>query len=141
VGARRGITPRQCWFPTGAIAPVRTRSSVGGRSVPAVQPPVAKREPFVREVQGDRVVDEWHWLKNVDDPDTVAYLQAENAYTETMTERLQPLRDTLYEEIKARVQETDLSVPVKRGPWWYVSRTEEGKQYPIFCRRPGPDDE
>src|SRR5262249_54451570 len=76
-----------------------------------------------------------------DDPDTLAYLEAENAYTAAMTERLLPLQSTLFDEIKARVQETDLSVPDKRGPWWYLSRTEEGKQYPIFCRRAAPDDE
>jgi oligopeptidase B len=58
-----------------------------------------------------------------------------------MTEHLGPLRDRLFDEIKARVQETDMSVPSKRGPWWYVSRTEEGKQYPIICRRATPSDE
>src|SRR6476620_1618157 len=106
-----------------------------------MQPPVAKRVPFVREMHGDRVVDEWHWLVDRDDPDSIAYLEAENAYTDAMTEPLEPLCATLFEEIKARVQETDLSVPVRRGPWWYVSRTEEGKQYPTLCRRPAPDDE
>jgi oligopeptidase B len=80
-------------------------------------------------------------LLDRDDPDTVAYLEAENAYTEAQTEHLGPLRERLFDEIKARVQETDLSVPARRGPWWYVTRTEEGKQYPIFCRRPAPDDE
>jgi oligopeptidase B len=106
-----------------------------------MRPPVAKRQPHVREVHGDRVVDEWYWLRDNDDRDAIAYLEAENAYTDALTERLAPLRADLFEEIKARVQETDLSVPVRRGPWWYVSRTEEGKQYPILCRRPGPDDE
>src|SRR4051812_31625844 len=106
-----------------------------------MQPPAAKRVPFVRDVHGDRVVDEWHWLCDSDDPDAIAYLEAENAYTDAMSEPLAGLRATLFEEIKAHVQETDLSVPVRRGPWWYVTRTEEGKQYPIVCRRPGPDDE
>src|SRR3954452_20965299 len=103
--------------------------------------PGAKRVPFVRDVHGHRVVDEWHWLGDSDDPDAIAYLEAENAYTDAMSEPLAPLRATLFEEIKARVQEEGLSVPVRRGRWWYVTRTEEGKQYPVVCRRPEPDDE
>ncbi|MEY2452198.1 MAG: oligopeptidase [Acidimicrobiaceae bacterium] len=103
--------------------------------------PVAPRKPHVRKVHGDETVDDYYWLLDRDDPDTIAYLEAENAYTAEQTEHLGPMRDRLFEEIKARVQETDLSVPTRRGPWWYVTRTEEGKQYPIFCRRPAPDDE
>ncbi|MEY2433743.1 MAG: oligopeptidase [Acidimicrobiaceae bacterium] len=103
--------------------------------------PVAPRKPHVRKVHGDETVDDYYWLLDRDDPDTIAYLEAENAYTEAQTDHLAPLRDRLFEEIKARVQETDLSVPTRRGPWWYVTRTEEGKQYPIFCRRPAPHDE
>ena len=103
--------------------------------------PVAPRKPHVRTVHGEETVDDYYWLLDRDDPDTVAYLEAENAYTEQQTDHLGPLRDRLFEEIKARVQETDLSVPTRRGPWWYVTRTEEGQQYPIFCRRPSPDDE
>ncbi len=103
--------------------------------------PVAKRVPHVRNVHGDETVDDWYWLVDRDDPDTVPYLEAENAFTDAGTEHLGALRERLFEEIKARVQETDLSVPVRRGPWWYVTRTEEGKQYPKLCRRPTPDDE
>ena len=103
--------------------------------------PVAPRKPHVRKIHGDETVDDYYWLLDRDDSDTIAYLEAENAYTEAQTEHLGPLRDRLFEEIKARVQETDLSVPARRGAWWYVTRTEEGKQYPIFCRRPSPDDE
>jgi len=105
------------------------------------QPPVAPRKPHVRSVHGDDTSDDYYWLLDRDDPDTVAYLEAENEYTAAQTEHLAPLRTRLFDEIKARVQETDLSVPTKRGPWWYVTRTEEGQQYPIFCRRPAPDDE
>jgi oligopeptidase B len=92
-------------------------------------------------MHGDETVDEWHWLVDRDDPDTKAYLEAENAFTEAGTAHLESLRERLFEEIKARVKQTDLSVPVRRGPWWYVTRTEEGKQYPTLCRRPGPEDE
>jgi oligopeptidase B len=103
--------------------------------------PIAPRKPRVRKVHGDETIDDYYWLLDRDDPDTITYLEAENAFTAAQTEHLGPLRERLFEEIKARVQETDLSVPSRRGPWWYVSRTEEGKQYPIFCRRPAPDDE
>jgi oligopeptidase B len=103
--------------------------------------PVAPRKSHVRRVHDDETVDEYYWLLDRDDPDTIAYLDAENAYTATQTEHLALLRDRLFEEIKARVQETDLSVPTRRGPWWYLTRTEEGKQYSIFCRRPAPHDE
>jgi oligopeptidase B len=103
--------------------------------------PIAPRKPHVRKVHGDETVDDYYWLLDRDDPETITYLEAENAYTEAQTEHLAPLRERLFEEIKARVQETDLSVPTRRGPWWYVTRTEEGKQYPIFCRRPAPHDE
>ncbi len=102
-------------------------------------PPIAKRVPHTRTVHGDTTVDDWYWLLDRDDPDTIAYLTAENAYTDAMTAHLAPLREQLFEEIKARVQETDLSVPAKHGPWWYLTRTEEGRQYPIVCRRPDAD--
>jgi len=102
------------------------------------EPPTAKRVPHVRRIHGDETVDEWYWLLDRDDPDTVAYLEAENAYTDAATAHLAPLRERLFEEIKSHVQETDLSVPVRHGPWWYVSRTEEGKQYPVLCRRTDP---
>src|SRR5947208_2881130 len=104
-------------------------------------PPVAPRKSHVRSVHGEDTVDDYYWLLDRDDPDTRAYLEAENDYTAAQTEHLAPLRERLFDEIKARVQETDLTVPTKRGPWWYVTRTEEGQQYPIFCRRPSPDDE
>jgi oligopeptidase B len=81
------------------------------------------------------VVDEYAWLQNKDDPETVAYLEAENAYTEESTAHLSKLRDTLFNEIKTRTRETDLSVPTRKGGFWYYSRTVEGKQYGIHCRR------
>jgi oligopeptidase B len=105
------------------------------------EPPVAKRVPHVRRIHDEETADDWYWLIDRDDPDTVAYLEAENAFTEVGTADLAGLREQLFEEIKARVQETDLSVPVRRGPWWYVTRTEEGMQYPKLCRRPEQDDE
>ncbi|MFI5956813.1 S9 family peptidase [Cryptosporangium sp. NPDC051539] len=96
--------------------------------------PVAKKVPFVRSFHGDDVSDEYAWLADKDDPDTLPYLNAENAYTAEATAHLEGLRETLFDEIKRRTQETDLSVPSRKGDWWYFSRTEEGKQYGIHCR-------
>jgi oligopeptidase B len=99
------------------------------------QPPVAKRVPATRSHHGQTVTDEYAWLAAKDDPDTVAYLTAENSYAEARTAHLAQLRETVFQEIKARTQETDLSVPTRKGGWWYYTRTVEGQQYGIHCRR------
>ncbi|MDY7106498.1 MAG: S9 family peptidase [Actinomycetota bacterium] len=109
------------------------------RNTPSA-PPIAKKVPVERTVHGDTVVDPYSWLRDREDPDVLAYLEAENAWTEAVLEPTAALRDQLFEEIRSRVQETDLSVPVRRGTWWYQTRTEEGLQYPIFCRRPAAAD-
>lgn len=107
---------------------------------PAV-PPVAKRVDAARTLHGDTSVDPYAWLRDRDDPDTIAYLEAENAYCEAATTHLQPLRDEIFAEIKARTQETDVSAPVRDGDWWYYTRTEEGKQYSIHCRQRSEEDD
>ncbi|WP_326550920.1 S9 family peptidase [Micromonospora sp. NBC_01813] len=104
-------------------------------------PPAAKRVPTERTHHGDTVVDEYAWLAVKDDPDTIAYLQAENAYTEGATAHLAALRETLFNETKRRTQETDLSVPTRKGGYWYYTRTVEGRQYGIQCRRQVRPDE
>ncbi|HET8684849.1 MAG TPA: S9 family peptidase [Micromonosporaceae bacterium] len=98
-------------------------------------PPVAKRVPTERVHHGDTVLDDYAWLRAKDDPDTIAYLKAENAYTEAATGHLGRLREALFDEIRQRTQETDLSVPARKGGYWYYTRTVEGKQYGIRCRR------
>ncbi|MET8340425.1 S9 family peptidase [Streptosporangium canum] len=97
-------------------------------------PPTAKKVPSERVHHGDTVVDDYAWLTVKDDPETVAYLEAENAYTQQATSHLKPLQETIFQEIKDRTLETDLSVPTRKNGWWYYSRTEEGKQYGIQCR-------
>lgn len=97
-------------------------------------PPTAKKVPSERVHHGDTVVDDYAWLTVKDDPETVAYLEAENAYTREATAHLKTLQETIFQEIKGRTLETDLSVPVRKNGWWYYSRTEEGKQYGIQCR-------
>ena len=83
---------------------------------------------------GDTFVDPYEWLRDKDDPAVVAHLEAENAYAEAVTAELEPLRQEIFEEIRARTQQTDLSVPVASGSWWYYSRSQEGQQYGIECR-------
>ncbi|MFY1688589.1 S9 family peptidase [Plantactinospora sp. WMMB782] len=103
--------------------------------------PVAKRVPTERAHHGDTVIDEYAWLADKDDPDTISYLNAENAYTEQTTARLGLLRETLFNETKRRTKETDLSVPTRKNGHWYYTRTVEGEQYGIHCRRSVRDDE
>jgi oligopeptidase B len=98
-------------------------------------PPIARRVPTERTHHGDTVTDDFAWLAAKDDPRTITYLDAENAYTEQATAHLAALRDTLFEETKARTQETDLSVPTRKGGHWYYTRTAQGRQYGIQCRR------
>ena len=98
-------------------------------------PPTAKRVPAKRTHHGDTVIDDYAWLTDPKDPETIAYLEAENTYTEGMTAHLADLRADVFDEIKTRTQETDLSVPVRKGEWWRYTRVVEGQQYPIYCRR------
>jgi oligopeptidase B len=102
---------------------------------PPASPPRAARRPTVLSLHGDERVDDWYWLRDRDDPDTTAYLEAENAYTEAMTAHTAGLQERLYDEIRRRIQETDESAPVPHGRYWYLRRTVEGLQYPIHCRR------
>lgn len=102
---------------------------------PEAVPPSAKRVPAKRTHHGDTVIDDYAWLTDPKDPETIAYLEAENAYTKAMTAGLADLRAAVFDEIKARTQETDLSVPVRKSEWWRYSRMVEGQQYPIHCRR------
>jgi oligopeptidase B len=123
--------------------PVTTTPSARAAAPAAARPvpPQAQRIPSERTYHGDTFVDEFAWLADKKNPETIAYLEAENAYTEAMTAGQAELREAVFREIKARTQETDLSVPARMGSWWYYTRTEEGKQYQVYCRRAvRPDD-
>ena len=96
--------------------------------------PVAKRVDHVHHRPTGDVVDPYAWLRDRDDPDTVAYLEAENAHTATWYDARVGLVDELFEEIRSRIQETDVSAPVPVDDWFYVARTVEGLSYPIHCR-------
>ncbi|HEY3941405.1 MAG TPA: S9 family peptidase [Acidimicrobiales bacterium] len=103
--------------------------------------PDPERRPTVLSDHGEDRVDDWYWLAERDDPAVMAHLRAENAYAEAVTAPLDPLRRQLFEEMVARIAQSDLAVPVRRGPWWYYQRTAEGAGYPIHCRRPARADQ
>jgi oligopeptidase B len=103
----------------------------------AQQPPVARRIPKVDTLHGEVRVDDYYWLREKTNPEVMRYLEAENAYAEAMTRHLEPLREQLYAEMLGRIKETDLSVPYREGGYWYYTRTEQGKSYPVYCRRKG----
>ncbi len=105
-------------------------------------PPVAERRPVTTEFHGRPRVDDYEWLRDKDDPAVTAYLEAENDWTQARTAHLAGLRQAIFEEIRARTQETDLSVPTRIRGHWYYSRSYEGREYGASCRVParGADD-
>ena len=98
-------------------------------------PPQAQPRPKVERTHADIRVDEYAWLRHREDPHVLAYLEAENRYTDAVMQPTERLQDELFEEMRARIKETDLSVPEPLDDWLYYSRTEAGSQYPIHCRR------
>ena len=103
-------------------------------------PPSAPIQEHQEMRHGATVNDNYFWLREKSNPAVVKYLEAENAYTEATTAALKPFQERLYQEMLGRIKQTDLDVPVRRGDYLYYSRTEEGKQYPIRCRRKGSMD-
>jgi len=103
-------------------------------------PPVAARKDHWSVWHGERVNDPWFWLREKSDPEVIRHLEAENTYTESQTGPVRQFGAKLYEEMLGHIQQTDLSVPVRRGGYHYFSRTQEGKQYALHARRlNGPD--
>src|SRR5262245_2757959 len=100
-------------------------------------PPVARKEPKRTTLHGVTLVDDYHWLRNKGAADVTAYLEAENAYTEAGTKPTAALRETLYKEMLGRIKESDQAVPALNDGYWTYTRTEQGKSYPIYCRRKG----
>jgi oligopeptidase B len=105
-----------------------------------VRPPAAPRRPRALRAHGDERVDDWFWLRERDNSEVRAYLEAENAYTEAATAHLRELEERLYAEYRSRIQETDETVPARRDDRWYYRRTVEGLEYQIHCRRTGAED-
>jgi oligopeptidase B len=107
-----------------------------------IQPPAAIRRPHEITQHGQTRIDEYYWMRDREDPQTLAYLRAENEYLEAILDHTKPLQNQLFEEMKGRLPETDLSVPEQFGGYQYYTRLEPGKQYPIYCRKPvtsGPE--
>ncbi len=100
-------------------------------------PPVARRDPEIRVIHGQELVDPYHWLRERDAPEVRAYLEAENAYSERVMRHTEGLQDELYRQMVGRLKQTDASVPVRIDDYWYYSRTVEGLQYSIHCRKLG----
>jgi oligopeptidase B len=115
-----------------------TSIALSGQAPP--NPPVARKVPKTTTMHGVTLTDNYSWLRQKDSPAVKAYLDAENAYTEAGTRHLATLRDTLYKEMLGRIKESDEQVPVWEDGYWYYTRTEKGKAYPIFCRRKGSPD-
>lgn len=107
----------------------------GNRTTDTVAP-VAKRTVTKRVHHDDEFIDPYEWMRDKSDPSVIAHLEAENAHVEEVTAYQEPLRQKIFEEIKSRTKETDLSVPLRRGDWWYYGRSFEGSQYPVHCRCP-----
>jgi oligopeptidase B len=106
------------------------------------EPPQAKRVDHRREYHGDVFIDPYEWLREKSNPAVIEHLNRENGYVDELTAHLEPLRQKIFDEIKFRTKETDLTVPIRRGDWWYYGRSFEGKQYGVQCRCPvmRPDD-
>ena len=114
---------------------VSSSSAAPRLALSSATPPLATKHPKDVSLHGDTRIDDFFWLREKDNPAVLAHLRAENAYTEAVTAPLQPVREALYQEMLGRIKETDANPPAKKGAWWYYSRTEKGKQYPIFCRK------
>jgi oligopeptidase B len=110
---------------------------LSSQAAEALSPPVAAKKPKSLAKFGDRRVDNYYWLREKADPAVIEYLNAENRYTEAAMKPLEGFRKKLYDEMLARIQETDESVPYRRHGYWYYVREVEGLQYPIYCRRKG----
>ncbi len=111
--------------------------TLGCKGRPDAQPPVAKIVPKQLDKHGSVRTDNYFWLRERDNPEVRQYLEAENKYTQAMMAHTQGLRDKLFSEFKARIKQTDVSVPYKKDGYYYYSRVLEGKDYPVYCRKKG----
>ncbi len=102
-----------------------------------IEPPVCKKVAKELSIHGDTRVDNYYWLNQREDPEVVSYLEAENAYADKMMGHLKGLEEELYQEITGRIKQTDMSVPYKENGYFYYSRYEDGKEYPIYARKKG----
>src|SRR2546430_12060811 len=107
----------------------------GGSTTP--QPPMAEKKPKETKIHGDTLVDDYFWLREKSNPAVLEHLKAEDAYALAMMKPTEGLQAKLYKEMLSHIKQTDQNVPYRFGGYFYYTRTEEGKQYPIFCRKKG----
>jgi len=115
-------------------APAPTQETSADR---VTKPPVARREPVEHVLHGDRRLDHYAWLRHKENPEVIAYLKAENAYTDAILKPTEKFQEKLYQEMLGRIQQTDLTVPYTLRGYQYFTKTFEGLQYPLYFRQPG----
>src|SRR5437763_13473197 len=103
-----------------------------------LQPPTTEKKPKITDINGDRMVDNYFWLREKSNPAVIAHLEAENAYGAALMKPTEGLQEKLYNEILSHIKQTDVSVPYRWGDYFYFQGTNEGPEYPIFFRKPGP---
>ena len=133
---KRIFTPACLCVVMGATMSATTSLSQTANTAPAL-PPTAEKIHTERAIHGHVLVDDYAWLRDRENAKVIAYLNAENAYTASVMAPTQALQGRLYDEMLSHLKQTDDSVPYRRGEWFYYSRTEEGKQYAILCRKHG----
>jgi oligopeptidase B len=129
----------RCTWLLGAFGPLVLALSLLAQA--PSQPPIARQVDHVSVWHGQKVNDPFFWLREKSSPEVIRYLEAENAYTAAVTHDLQSFAETLYREMLGRIKQTDLSVPTRRGAYYYYSRTQQGQQYPIQCRKKAAGDD
>src|SRR5262245_59846349 len=106
-----------------------------GKSSMLLQPPTTEKKPKVTEINGDRLVDNYFWLREKTNPAVIAHLEAENAYAAAVMKPTEALQENLYKEILSHIKQTDVTVPYRWGEYFYYTRTIEGQQYQLYCRK------
>jgi oligopeptidase B len=127
-------------IPTNILTMAQTQTNdpaAEGSAATTPAPPVAKKVPRTTEVHGTRLSDDYFWMRDKKNPEVISYLEAENAYTAAVTKETAGLQERLYKEMLSRIKETDTNVPYPLRGYLYYTRTEQGKQYPVFARRKG----
>lgn len=112
------------------------KAQSNGGAAPS-KPPMAEKKSKTTNIHGDSLVDDYFWLREKTNPAVLAHLKAEEAYTEEVMKPTAALQEKLYKEMLSHIKQTDTNVPYRWGNYFYYTRTEEGKQYPIFCRKRG----
>jgi oligopeptidase B len=112
------------------------RAQSNGGAAPN-KPPMAEKKAKTTDIHGEQLVDEYFWLREKNNPEVMAHLKAEDAYAEQAMKHTAALQEKLYKEMLSHIKQTDTNVPYRWGNYFYYTRTEEGKQYPIYCRKKG----